>query len=202
MAVEVSYGGYQFRPISIAEDVFLVPTLDTIPDSDPVHPFRHNALHDLESIWWLAMWSIFNYYPDNVGADLEALTNQRYTYEALFSPDFALDKERNNALANERPRFISSIIPPFHAVGQLVFHLRNMLRVSYTIAETTLPIKSDCQVFHSAFATMALLLKAMKTSLEEAGITDVTRVYELLYPRKRKAEETEEIQEEAPPMKK
>ncbi|KAF9496386.1 hypothetical protein BDN71DRAFT_769049 [Pleurotus eryngii] len=203
MAVEVSYDGYRFRPISIAEDVFLTVT-DVLPplDTEPVHPFRCNALHDLESIWWLAMWSILSYYPNNIGADPEALEIQRHTYEALFSPDFALDKERNNALANERPRFISSIAPPFHAVGQLAFRLRNMLRVSYTIAETTLPIRSDCQVFHSAFAATVLLLEAMKTSLEEAGITNVTRVYELLYPLKRKAEDTGGIQEEEPPMEK
>lgn len=197
MAVEVSVGTYLFEPIE--ENVFMV---DIEPDSDSVHPFRHNPIHDLESIWWLAMWSIFNYYPDNIGADPEALENQRHSYEALFSPGFALDKERISALTSRRPSFLSSIVSPFHAVGQLAFRLRNMLRVSYNKAETTLPIKSDCQVFHSAFATTALLLKAMKTSLEEAGITDVTRVYELLYPRKRKAEETEEIQEDAPPMKK
>ncbi|KAJ8697207.1 hypothetical protein PTI98_007005 [Pleurotus ostreatus] len=201
MAVEVSDGAYLFRPRAAAEDVFLSPT-GVLPSrgTKPVHPFRHNVLHDLESIWWLAMWSIFRYYPDNLGVDTEALKKQRHTYEALFSPTFILDKERNNALVNEEPRFLLSIVPPFHNMGELALHLRDLLAVSYTIAEATLSIKSDCQVFHSAFETTAVLLKAMKTSLEEAGITNVTRVYELLYPRKRKAE-TEEIQE-APPMKK
>ncbi|KAF7428941.1 hypothetical protein PC9H_008178 [Pleurotus ostreatus] len=203
MAVEVSFGAYLFRPRAAAEDVFLSPT-GVLPSrgTKPVHPFRHNVLHDLESIWWLAMWSIFRYYPENVRLEVQALKNQRRTYEALFSPTFTLDKERNNALVNEEPRFLLSIVPPFHNMGELALRLRNMLTVSYTIAEATLPIKSDCQVFRPAFDTTAVLLRHMKMSLERDGIAGVTSVYELLYPQKRKAEETGDVQEEAPPMKK
>ncbi|KAF4563014.1 hypothetical protein EYR36_003448 [Pleurotus pulmonarius] len=200
MAVEVSHGAFLFHARAVAEDVFLTAT-DVLPPRgiDTAPPFRHNVLHDLESIWWLTMWSIFKYYPSNAGVDLQALETQRNRYEGLFSPDFGLDKERTNALRSPRPRFISSIVPPFHAMGQLALRLRDMLTVSYT--EATLPIKSRCQVFRSALDTAAILLGHMKLSLETAGIPGVTRVYELLHPPERKAEETGDIQEEAAPMK-
>ncbi|KAF4598887.1 hypothetical protein EYR38_007299 [Pleurotus pulmonarius] len=178
MAIEVSTGAYQFEPPPLAEDVFLPPTVRvTFP---PQHPFRHNVLHDLESIWWLTMWSIFGYYPNNAGVDLQALKTQRSCYEALFSPDFVLGMERVNALNTRHPRFISSIVPLFHAMGQLTLRLRDMLTVSYSIAEATLPIKSDCHVFRRAFDTTAILLRHMKTSLEKDGIAGVTYIYELL----------------------
>ncbi|KAG9220243.1 hypothetical protein CCMSSC00406_0006308 [Pleurotus cornucopiae] len=203
MAVEVSLGAYQFEPSDAAEDVFLAKT-DVLPPLGPmpVSPFRHNVLHDLESIWWLTMWSIFRYHPDNVGADPEALKNQRRGYETLFSPNIAVDKERMKVLNTRLPAIVSSIPPPLYAMGQLALRLRNMLKASYIIAEATLPIKSDCQPFRPAFDTTAVLLRHMKMSLEKDGITGVTSVFELLYPQKRKAEETGEIQEEAPPMKK
>lgn len=203
MAIEVSHGAYQFRPSAVAEDVFLTAT-DVLPprNTNPAPPFRHNTLHDLESIWWLTMWSIFKYYPDNVGVDPEALKNQRRGYETLFFPIIALNKERFNALNTQLPGVISSISPPFHNMGELALRLRDMLTVSYRIAEATLPIKSDCQVFRPAFDTTAILLRHMKMSLEKDGIAGITSVYELLYPQKRKAEETRDIQEEAPPRKK
>ncbi|KAF4563021.1 hypothetical protein EYR40_007262 [Pleurotus pulmonarius] len=206
MAVEVSDGAFQFRPSAVPEDVFLATTdvlpLGAMAVSPFRHPFRHNVLHDLESIWWLVMWSIFRYYPENIRLEVQALKNQRRTYEALFSPNITLDKERRNALANEDPRFVPSIAPPFSVIGQLALRLRDMLTVSYRIAEATLPIKSDCQVFRSAFDTTAVLLRHMKMSLERNGIAGVTSVYQLLYPQKRKAEESGDTQEEAPPIKK
>ncbi|KAF7426015.1 hypothetical protein PC9H_008378 [Pleurotus ostreatus] len=132
----------------------------------------------------------------------KALQNQRRGYETLFSPIIAIDKERRNALANEDLRFISSTSPPFHNMGELALRLRDMLTVSYSIAEATLPIKSDCQPFRPAFDTTAVLLRHMKMFLKKDGIAGVTSVYELLYPQKRKAKEAGDIQEEAPPMKK
>ncbi|KAL4249800.1 Fungal-type protein kinase domain-containing protein [Pleurotus pulmonarius] len=178
MAVEVSDAAYLFEPIE--EDIFLAATPAGDPDAHSIYPFRHNALHDLESIWWLVMWSIFNYYPNNAGVDPQALETQRNHYEALFSPGFGLDMERMNALRSPHPRFISSIAPPFHAMGELALRLRNVLRASYGTAETALPIKSDCQAFRPAFDMTAVLLKDMQASLEKDGIAGVTYIYELL----------------------
>ncbi|KDQ28433.1 hypothetical protein PLEOSDRAFT_157713 [Pleurotus ostreatus PC15] len=203
MAVEVSLGAYQFEPRPLAEDVFLSPT-GVLPSrgTKPVHPFRHNVLHDLESIWWLVMWSIFRYYPENVRLEVQALKNQRRTYDALFSPNIAVGVQRMNVLNTRLPAIISSLSPSFYDMGQLALRLRNLLIFSYGIAEASLPIKSDCQAFRPAFDTTAVLLRHMKMSLEKDGIAGVTSVFELLYPQKRKAEETGDIQEEAPPMKK
>ncbi|KAL4252835.1 hypothetical protein AB1N83_013405 [Pleurotus pulmonarius] len=200
MAVEVFGGVYLFEPMT--RDIFLAAAPAGDPNAHSIYPFRHNALHDLESIWWLVMWSLFNYYPNNAGVDPQALETQRNHYEALFSPGFGLDMERRNALSNRRPKFISSMPPPFHAMGELALRLRNVLGASYGTAETALPIKSDCQAFRPAFDMTAVLLKDMQASLEKDGIAGVARVYRLLHPQKRKAEETGDIQEEAPPMKK
>src|SRR3954467_9316057 len=69
MAVEVASGSYAFRPQSDEiEDSDISSTSDTeqvensqleatsMPTQQLTFPFRYGMLHDLESIWWIAVW--------------------------------------------------------------------------------------------------------------------------------------------------
>lgn len=196
MAVEVLNGRYHYRDDE--DDPFLVPIPASASDT-PDHPFRHNVLHDLESIWWLVMWTILSYIPDSFVADAKNLADQENACYSLFSSDLSVvGTERRNALEDKYPDFAKPVAEsPFKAACSLVLHLRNTIRRSYRAVEKTLPIKSDCPTFLLVLDATMGTLEAMKTSL--GGITNVTRVTELI--RKRKAD-TKGVQEEEPPRKK
>ncbi|KDQ28419.1 hypothetical protein PLEOSDRAFT_157727 [Pleurotus ostreatus PC15] len=196
MAVEVFNGRYHYRDDE--DDSFLVPI--PAPGSDvPDHPFRHNILHDLESIWWLVMCTVLSYIPDIFVADAKALADHENACYSLFSSDLGVvGIERRNALEDKYPGFAKSIAEsPLKTVYSLVLHFRYTIRRSYRTVEKSLPIKSDCPTFLPVLDATIGTLEAMKTSL--AGITNVTRVTELI--RKRKAD-TNAVQEEEPPRKK
>jgi len=52
MAVEVRESRYLFYPPA-SED----------PSRRILSPFRHNCLHDLESTWWIALWTTYVFAP-------------------------------------------------------------------------------------------------------------------------------------------
>lgn len=49
MAAEVASGAYNFVPEDMEQPMW-----------------THNALHDVESIWWIALWAIFTFRPETV----------------------------------------------------------------------------------------------------------------------------------------
>ncbi|KAF8579528.1 hypothetical protein K439DRAFT_1359391 [Ramaria rubella] len=48
-------------------------------------PFKHNALHDIESLWWVATWSLFTHGVQDYTGDYD-LEEHRKDCEELFSP--------------------------------------------------------------------------------------------------------------------
>lgn len=53
MAGEVQIQQYEHLPIA------QVSTWKQTQAEDVDPPFRYNALHDVESIWWIAVWVLF-----------------------------------------------------------------------------------------------------------------------------------------------
>ncbi|KAJ1303672.1 hypothetical protein OPQ81_008099 [Rhizoctonia solani] len=47
----------------------------------PLPPFRHNPLHDMESVWWLCLWVIFYLIPASIESSEEQLKN----YHKIFA---------------------------------------------------------------------------------------------------------------------
>lgn len=66
MAIEVECQGYLFLPDSYLppkSDTSSLPNVTTIDISPsvPLPPFRMNAFHDLESLWWAVTWVLFRH---------------------------------------------------------------------------------------------------------------------------------------------
>ncbi|KAG8793263.1 hypothetical protein FRC12_003333 [Ceratobasidium sp. 428] len=61
----VKIGAYEFMAIEVTMSEYLHSPLQTIDLNEPIvprassPPFRQNQLHDLESIWWICMWTAF-----------------------------------------------------------------------------------------------------------------------------------------------
>ncbi|KAG9022754.1 hypothetical protein FRB95_014238 [Tulasnella sp. JGI-2019a] len=82
MAIEVARGAYVFnKPLRFAKYK---------------QPFKHNPLHDLESVWWVAVWSIVSLSPE---AGSYSLQNHLDGYTAMFP--------KTSNLASSRSDFIT-----------------------------------------------------------------------------------------------
>ncbi|KDN34100.1 hypothetical protein RSAG8_12802, partial [Rhizoctonia solani AG-8 WAC10335] len=64
-----------------------------LPNPKPLPPFRHNPLHDMESIWWLCIWIMFYLVPAGERAEVQ-LDN----YNQLFCNSHAKQRFFSNPL--------------------------------------------------------------------------------------------------------
>ncbi|KAF8579524.1 hypothetical protein K439DRAFT_1620467 [Ramaria rubella] len=60
-------------------------------------PFKHNALHDIESLWWVVVWSLFNHGVQGYSDDYD-LEEHRMLCQELFPP-YAAAVERSSIIA-------------------------------------------------------------------------------------------------------
>ena len=90
MAVEVHLQTYLFLPIPCALDKrSLVAVLRS---KKPIPEFRFNPLHDLESIWWIALWTFLRFtLADVSGTQLM----RQYRIARTSFPGIAVDRDRN-----------------------------------------------------------------------------------------------------------
>ena len=84
MAAEVALDRYLFLPRSM----------------ERIETFQYNPLHDLESVWWVAMWTCFGLtaVDDPIFEDVERLDKQRTIFHALFPQSVELSAERLSML--------------------------------------------------------------------------------------------------------
>ena len=62
-------------------------------------PFSHNHLHDLESLWWVAVWVVFNHSFSKGSGDrltLQDANDQLYLAKKLFPPVVNSSTRQNN----------------------------------------------------------------------------------------------------------
>ncbi|CAE7210599.1 unnamed protein product, partial [Rhizoctonia solani] len=61
------------------------------PNTDPLPPFRHNPLHDVESMWWLCTWAILYFVPSKSPGHVyvenywKAFTNDQFARQQCIS---------------------------------------------------------------------------------------------------------------------
>jgi hypothetical protein len=62
MSIEVESGAYKFMPYEKDPPVLFKPPVQTAAADEPM-PFRYGMIHDLESLWWIAVWFLFHTHP-------------------------------------------------------------------------------------------------------------------------------------------
>jgi hypothetical protein len=62
MSVEVESGAYKFMPDEKDPPVLFKPPVQTASADEPML-FRYGMIHDLESLWWIAVWFLFHTHP-------------------------------------------------------------------------------------------------------------------------------------------
>ena len=116
-------------------------------------PFAHNHLHDLESLWWVAVWIVFyNHFCDSRQpqkdplSDPDEVERQLGVARILFPPSM----ENSGRLSSFLSTFVEvyANLPKHKAV--ICFHLevlRAQLVQSYSAVESTLPHSIDLTAF-------------------------------------------------------
>ncbi|KAJ7572299.1 hypothetical protein C8J56DRAFT_1175366 [Mycena floridula] len=129
MAVEVALGFYKSRPLRTR--VHKNPPI-TVAN---MH-FCHNPLHDLESLWWLLIWSFIHLIPVDNSSTLQ---DQQIAADALFLPVSMIN--RAGCLYNgELERYIEQLDTRIQEFAELVIFLALDLVAEYERVEKTIPI--------------------------------------------------------------
>ncbi|KAJ3556690.1 hypothetical protein NM688_g1890 [Phlebia brevispora] len=176
MPIEVATGQYLFRPHETAEEL----ELETLPIrkraamgltgpallleeetiSTPKHAFRYNPLHDLEALWWIAVY--FTVKREVESIDGEATSTQGATMEQR-----RVAQQLFYNLENRRAAFLFSgwfadkmrcLHPSLERIADILNRIRIVLRAGYTEAEKSLDLL-DFHVAEDAYGHMCVLLQ-------------------------------------------
>ena len=97
MAVEISRQSYLFAKLSTntgeskGPDYYIRRQMDKEKNpglDDTPEGFYYNYIHDLESVWWIAVWALFNFEKKDIGAnkiDSWAAKQRKLNKDILFS---------------------------------------------------------------------------------------------------------------------
>ncbi|KEP45253.1 putative kinase domain protein [Rhizoctonia solani 123E] len=132
-------------------------------DDTPLPPFRHNPLHDMESMWWLCIWMMFRLVPSNVSGE-----QYFHNYRIVFFNFFV--KERFVCHPTEFLEYTTHIsIKAFIEVMNKWRKQLNSLYFKCYKAQDALPgplerIKIDDKTLQSAYDFGIENLKSLKTA--------------------------------------
>ena len=137
MAIEVMQMEFAFRPLPE-----WTPILDITEDyEDENLPFCYNAIHDIESAWWVGFWMLFFNIPKGY-AESSKISNQRQFKTDWVFPDTSncgdrfLILDRPHIFARTTKGWISDECLPAVRVFD---HVRFLLLTIYRNLEETFP---------------------------------------------------------------
>lgn len=145
MSVEIAVMNYLFLPKRLAptSDEFLASySSSSIGFGNFGGPkFFHNPLHDLESLWWVAVWILFYHHlskPGDQAPDLEYVIGQLQSAETLF-PRLPEDVLRHYIFQHYFEEYSQKLSPNKRATGNRLDLLRIKLLKNYYFIEASLP---------------------------------------------------------------
>jgi hypothetical protein len=133
MAIEAESERYEFRPPTLfAEDA-------EGPLPTPV--FHYNPLHDLESMWRVALWMLFNH-RDNRDEVVQLSVDRQTKYARMFFPGILNQSGRMNVLKDDQvlPEAILSLPVSFKAAAIRLEMVRQGLVKCYRRVEAAAEI--------------------------------------------------------------
>jgi hypothetical protein len=162
MSVEVELQHYSFMPKPAEIDLFKLKVASRLP----AVTFRYNPLHDLESLWWIAVWMMFNHRTEREPSSEDEESQSRYA-ERLF-PRIIDGSGRLDALKNHVV-FLNMLLclpEAFYTAASKLESIRQALVQHYYLAE------GDTEINEAAFRDIhELFLKEF--SLAKGAVGDV-----------------------------
>ncbi|KAL5479077.1 hypothetical protein ACEPAI_2365 [Sanghuangporus weigelae] len=197
MAVEAVDRSYSYLPSlnhgqAVAQ---LTAMLEMDPDeisaireaSRPAHPrFFHNDLHDLEPLWWIAIWKLFRSDCFEFYGDGDCAEDRNMMRQLAFSNLFRVsDGHRWSFFNNERiyDRDTTWIPESLHRIRKLLNSLRETLVLNYNRFEAEFPA-TRTDYLEEAHDGVLLHFEACRRSLDKIRkfLSDVAASQQLLSP--------------------
>ena len=156
MAVEVAGGGYLFDPPRAAKQAFYF-----------------NPLHDLESVWWLLVWSLFQLIPEDC-RDTEVIMRQTQA-KRLLCFDSSIRVKCLLAEATFYQILQSELHSDLRSLAVKADNLLILLRRNYRSAEQVIPIpKTAFDTVHKEVLGIKDELVKSAESLDQVKLISLT----------------------------
>jgi hypothetical protein len=134
MAVEVAAGKFLFGPSLDNADSKMAKFLDR-PTQEKTTKFKFFTLHDVESVWWLSTFVLFNNRVKDAVRDQPREELQIKAAKEFFPPALSGTDRQNCFKEGHFLKKKSSIDPTLHGIVNAVEQMRIKLVMGYTHAE-------------------------------------------------------------------
>jgi hypothetical protein len=119
MSIEVEAGKYFFFPDPDVSRVRFVPGTSWVQVARVTRkPFRYGMIHDLESLWWIAVWFLFHTHPIDTTYNPEALT----VAGSIFSRHYT--RQARGHMLRAESTWVSSVPVEFSSLAGLLDEFR------------------------------------------------------------------------------
>jgi len=202
MSIEVAAQKFLFPPsepeLTELDEVLNAMKKKTGAPSQPKTkaPFSHNHLHDLESLWWVAVWVVFyNDFPtsgNRPSLTIQDTKDQIKQAQKLFPP---VSDSATRLLGFQRPsefRDICEQLPPEKGhLYDILDVLRRVLIRNYKAIEANLPLPINPQdTDDTIYDHFTNLFSGVKTSSDDLVLDFIPEIYAKLLKSKRPRSES------------
>ncbi|CUA76408.1 hypothetical protein RSOLAG22IIIB_12258 [Rhizoctonia solani] len=150
------------------------PNPDPALASDSLPPFRHNPLHDMESIWWLCIWMIFYLVPSDVQGEQYIKNYQKVFFNHFTKRDFVCARADFLALTSHLSE-LSSLVELMSGWQEKLNRLYNY---SYETQDTNSKpltrIRIDNKTLQAGYEFGKIFLESLKHDAESVSTEFVT----------------------------
>ena len=184
MAIEVACRAYRFLKLNLSRKIlkererkgYYTEKNQNLNDT-PEPGIHHNYIHDLESLWWILVWTAFVYekMPDpTYETSAEWAKAQQTSYNILFPGDtYITDRQlflTDNNTFNER---INDVSPFLTGYTHIIRYFRYLLLAGYNLMEKDVPAtvyfsRSGSDIIHEDF-----LEKLSKREIEKGIVVSI-----------------------------
>jgi hypothetical protein len=166
MAVEVEWERYQFGPRKLVVAGSAVPSAARV--------FRYNPLHDLESLWRVALWIMFNH-RDSRDEVVHSSLDRQTKYAGMFFPGILNHGGRIGTLKDDELLFEAVAFLPvsFRATGMQLEAVRQGLVDGYRLAEANAEINPAAfQGIHTLFLNEFIVARDLSVGIQLCPLDD------------------------------
>ena len=190
MAVEISRQSYLFAKLSkdTAEgkglDDYMQRQVDKKENprtDDTPKGIYYNYIHDLESVWWIAVWALFNFEKKDAGtnkSDSQATRQRKFNKDNLFSGTVG-NKDRFDFLSVQTtyadttgclPKYFENLIRRLGTIAEAITELYQWKELDYQVNESN---KEDSILWDESSTIHGIFIGLLSNVMEEFEIVRI-----------------------------
>jgi hypothetical protein len=146
-------------------------------------PFSHNHLHDLESLWWVAVWMVFyNLFSKAQRSDdeppftLTEVERQLKLSQVLF-PSILKNTDRRDGFQISFQERYFGLLPNKAVICGYLDGLRQILLRHYAVIESTLPIDPNASNKNDIYEAFRTVFSSSKDDYSDIVLSFIPDIY-------------------------